>query len=248
MNDLRSRLAILTTGIFLGIPLTSNFFARETIANQKTNYHKPLKVDRKIVDSQDILHILIGTRIMTQFSPKDDMGKRIELDKLAFELGYDHFNWVSYVEKDPYGIVDRSGKKLFTPYNDPPMGGYRYDAADRFPFYWDVTDCDRCNRRHHIQNQNNSNQFALMFEDAPADYRLQPGESVEFITSLVGIKNIDLKQNKAEWEILHAFRWKLANPHSNYGRVSLINTNVDLTRLSSKLLDTMVLDGALLSR
>ncbi len=246
MNYIKLKLATFTTGILLCMSSAQNIAFGEPINHQKTNYLKPSKVDRNIVYSQDITHILIGARIITQFSPRDSQGKKIELNQLAFDLGYDHFNWVSYVEKDPHGILDRSGERMFTPYNDPPVGGYQYDRADRFPFYWDVVECDRCNERHHFQNHNNLQQFNLVFEDAPADYRLQPGEAVEFMTSLVGVKDIDSQQSRTEWEILHTFRWKLTNPRPDYSQVSLVDTNVNLDRLSPSLVNIMHLDGATL--
>ena len=244
MNYIQSKLITFTAGILLWISSTPILAFGESFNNQKTNQHKPLKVERDIVYSRDMTHVLIGARIITQFSPRDSQGSKIELNELASKLGYEHFNWVNYVEKDPYGISDRSGARMFVPYNDPPVGGYQYDRADNFPFYWDVVNCDRCNKRHHFQNHNNLQQFNLVFEDAPADYRLQPGEAVEFLTSLVGVKSINIHKNESKWEILHAFRWKLTNPRPDYSQVSLVNTNVDLEQLSPSLVSVMLLDGA----
>ncbi|MCC0176159.1 hypothetical protein I4641_04085 [Waterburya agarophytonicola K14] len=234
----------LTAGVLLSV------FSRDSIAygesnnNQKINDDKLSTVDRDVINNSSITHIVIGARIITQFSPRNSQGENIDLGKLASDLGYDHFNWVSYVEKDPHGIVDQSGKRLSTPYNDPPIGGYQYDRADRFPFYWDVVNCDLCKQRHHFQNHNNLQQFELVFEDAPADYRLQSGEAIEFITSLVGVKNINPEEDRAEWDILHTFRWKLTNPHPNYSQVSIIDSDVNFSQISPTLLNTMVLDGA----
>ncbi|MGD1919782.1 MAG: hypothetical protein ACFCAD_13365 [Pleurocapsa sp.] len=248
MNYIKWGLTTFTTSILFCLSSTHNLAFGEPINQQKINYRKPSKVNHNIVYSQDIIHILIGARIITQFTPRDSQGEKIKLDRLASDLGYEHFNWVSYVEKDPHGILDSLGKEMLAPYNDPPAGGYQYDRADRFPFYWDVVYCDRCNQRHHFQNYNNSQQFALVFEDAPADYRLQPGEAVEFMTNLVGVKHINLEQNKAEWEILHSFRWKLTNPRANHSQVSLTDTNVDLSKLHPTLIDTMISDGAAIPR
>ncbi len=195
---------------------------------------------------QNITHTFIGSRIITQFNPQNSQGENIKLNQLASSLGYDHFNWVNYVEKDPYGITDQAGQQLKIPYNDPPKGGYRYDSADRLPFYWDLVKCDRCKPRHHFQNPHNLSQFELVFEDSPADYRLQPGEAVEFTTHLVGVKQYDLQQQTAEWEILHTFRWKLTNPHPTLSQVSLIESDVALNKLSPLLLSKMQLDGAIL--
>ncbi len=190
----------------------------------------------------------MGHRIITQFSPRNSQGEKIELQKLASQLGYDHFNWVNYVENDPHGIEDTTGKTLQTPYNDPPMGGYAYDYADKYPFYWDVVECDRCKNRHHFRNYNNWKPHELVFEDAPADYRLQPGEAVEFITHLVGVKAINSGHPQAEWDILHTFRWELTNPQPNHSQVSLVDADVDLRQLSPVLLNTMLLDGATITK
>lgn len=42
-------------------------------------------------------------------------GYIIKRNQLASSLGYDHFNWINYVEKDPYGITNHRGKQLSTP-------------------------------------------------------------------------------------------------------------------------------------
>ena len=234
----------LSVGVLFFISAKNNFALDEAIDNQKYNYQK-LSVDiSNIADERAITHIFTGSTIITRFSPINSRGEKIELHRLASQLGYDHFNWVNYVEKDPYGIADTNGKQLTTPYNDPPKNGYQYDRADGFPFYWDIEQCDRCKQRHHFQNYNNHKQYELIFEDAPADYRLQPGEAVEFITHLVGVKEIDSVHQRAKWDILHTFRWKLTNPRPNYSQVSLVEANVDLDRLSPMLLNTMLLDGA----
>jgi hypothetical protein len=193
-------------------------------------------IDFKFVDSH----------IVAKFSPKNSSGKKITLKDLAIGLGYDHFNWVSYVEKDPYGINDYDGTALSTPYNDPPQGGYQYDGADRFPFYWDLTKCPQCQERHHYQNARITQEHELVFEDIPTDYRLQNGESIEFITHLVGVKNYDSQTEKAEWETLTTFRWKLTNIDGDRSIVSLIAKDIQLTALPTSLLDLMKADGAIL--
>ena len=203
-------------------------------------------IDRSIF--KDSLKIeFIGARIVANFAPKNNLGESIELEKLADLLGYDRFSWVSYVEKDPHGITNQQGQLLSTPYNDPPMGGYQYDAADELPFYWDQEECDRCNPRHHYQHPLITQKYQLVFEDIPSDPRLQPGEAIEFITHLVGVKNYDAQNKKAEWDVLNTFRWQLTNPIPGLGRVSLVETNIDLAKLSTLLLVEMQTDGALLS-
>ena len=197
--------------------------------------------------AKNISHRVIGSKIVTKFSPRNSFGQKIALNKLAIELGYDHFNWVNYVEEDPYGISDRAGRALSTPYNDPPKGGYAYDSADSLPFYWDIVDCDRCKPHHHRKHSNNLKANELVFHDFPADYRLQPGEAVEFVTSLVGVKKYDVGNRTAEWDVLYTFRWQLTNPSPRRGQTSLVEKNVDLNKLPPALLNAMKLDGAALS-
>lgn len=245
MNLKKIIFTTLITSILLSIFSRDNLASPELTNKQTINYHKLSTVQDTIIHSQDFTHILIGGRIITQFSFKDSQGTKINLNRLASELGYDHFNWVNYVEKDPHGIKDWQGQIMSTPYNDPPIGGYQSDQADRLPFYWDVAICDRCNPRHHFQNHNNWRQFGLSFEDAPVDHRLQPGEAIEFMTSLVGVKKINLKQHQASWEILHTFSWKLTNSRTNYSQVSLIDTDVNPSQIAPNLRNTMLLEGAI---
>ncbi len=202
-------------------------------------------IDRSVF--KDSLKIeLMEARIVAKFAPTNNLGEQIELEKLAAMLGYDRFSWVSYVEKDPYGITDRQGQLLSTPYNDPPIGGYQYDAADELPFYWDEEECARCNRRHHYQHPLITQKYQLVFEDIPSDPRLKPGEAIEFVTHLVGIKNYDAQNKTAEWDVLNTFKWQLTNPIPGRGRVSLTETNLELARLSPFILIEMQADGALL--
>ena len=203
-------------------------------------------VKEKFAHAHNITYQLIGSRIIIQFAPQNELGESLDLGQLAADFGYEQFNWTSYVIQDPYGIKDQAGKQQRTPYNDPPKGGYLYDPADQLPFYWDFEKCYQCKSRHHWQNQNNLQPFALVFEDSPADYRLQPGEAIEFITNLVGIKQHDIENQTAAWEILHTFHWKLISVYPNVGKVSLVDSDVNLNTLSPTLLSTMELDGAIL--
>ncbi|MGL5943579.1 MAG: hypothetical protein ACRC2S_25085 [Waterburya sp.] len=235
----------ITFSIFLSISSKAISGKLEIKSNQHHEAKSPATIP-DLVYSQAITHQVIGSRIVTKFAPKNSQGQNIDLNQLASSLGYDHFNWVNYVEKDPYGITNHTGQQLSTPYNDPPKGGYNYDRADELPFYWDLVNCDRCKQRHHFQNQNNLRQFELVFEDSPVDYRLQPGEAVEFVTHLVGVKNYDVQQQTANWEILYSFRWQLTNLRPNYSQVTLVETDVSLTQLSPVLLSAMQLDGIVL--
>lgn len=235
-------LKIFIAGILLS-SLTNTKPVVSQLQKAQTTNHKLRKKDRSFSYAKDITHEVIGSKIVARFAPTNELGQKLELDKLASDLGYDHFNWVNYVEQDPYGITDRVGRLLSIPYNDPPQGGYEYDFADRFPFYWDIVDCDRCKPHYHRQHSNNLKQDELTFQDSPADYRLQPGEAVEFVTSLVGVKQYDVANRTAAWEILYTFRWQLTNPYPSYGQTSLIEADITLDKLSPVLLNLMRRDG-----
>jgi len=235
----------LIASIFLSVLFECKVSICEPRPNLSSKQQK-LQKPEKFISSQDITHKLIGSQIITQFQPKDSQGENISLNRLAADLGYENFNWASYVVKDPYGISDRSGQQLNTPYNDPPRGGYLYDPADELPFYWDLERCLQCKSRHHWQNRHNLKQFELVFEDSPADYRLQPGEAIEFVTNLVGVRNYDRQEKTVQWEILHTFRWQLNSPQPNMSQVSLLATDIPIERLSPELLSIMQLDGAVL--
>ena len=230
-----------------------SIFAPATVSICRTSQDSPISHQESLVAtdnldfsySQAIKHRLVGSSIITQFAPKNSQGNNIKLNQLAIALGYDHFNWVNYVEKDPYGIRDNNGQLLTTPYNDPPIGGYQYDGADKLPFYWDLVKCNLCQQRYYFQDPKNSGEFAITFQDSPADYRLKSGEAVEFITNLVGVKNYDSQQQTAQWEVLYTFRWQLTNTRSNYSQVSLIDANVNLSDIAPPLLTVMQLDGAI---
>ena len=239
-------LKTLIISTFLSVLFKGEVSVSEPQPSLSSKQQRSQKSDKSI-DPQNITHQLIGSQIVTQFKPKNSRGENISLENLASNLGYEQFNWTNYVIEDPYGISDRSGQRLSTPYNDPPLGGYFYDPADKLPFYWDLERCLQCKSRHHWQNQHNLKQFELVFEDFPADYRLQPGEAIEFVTNLVGIKNYDRHSQTAEWEILHTFRWQLTNTRLNMSKVSLLETDISIDRLSPELLRIMQLDGAILN-
>ena len=188
---------------------------------------------------------LENSRILAKFAPHDNQGQKIPLKSLATTLGYQNFNWVNYVEKDPHGIADNKGQKLATPYNDPPSGGYQYDGADEFPFYWDIESCKNCRPRHNYQHHQVANQFELFFEDMPSDYRLRDQESIVFTTHLVGVTNYHKTQKKAEWEILTTFRWQLRNSDSGRGQVSLISFDLNTQNLPPSLLSQIQIDGGI---
>jgi hypothetical protein len=212
---------------------------------EKSNQDEYLKPVENTEFKPDVNLQFIGSRIIATFAPQNLQGEPLELAQLASSLDYDHFNWVNYVEKDPYGITNHSGQVLSAPYNDPPPGGYQYEAADELPFYWDMVQCDLCYARHYYYNPRFTKPFELVFEDVPSDYRLQPGEVIEFVTHLVGVKHYNLQTSQAQWDVINSFKWKLTNSPFGQGQVSLIEQNVDLTQLSPFLLIEMQADGAI---
>ena len=166
-----------------------------------------------------------GSKIIARFIPFNRHKRFVKLDKLAKSLGYKTFNWVNYVVNDPHGIDDHQGQPLSTPYNDPPAGGYEYGAADNHPFYWDIEPCQNCLSRHNAKHPRNQQKFSLTFEDSPSDYRLQDGESVIFVTHLVGRKIKKSPQGNFQWDILSTFSWELTNSSTGVGKVTLLSSN-----------------------
>lgn len=215
---------------------------------QKSNSSKTGEMTNNFSFTPNVNIQLEGARIVAKFAPQNSQGEKIELTELAAMMGYDHFNWVNYVEKDPHGISDREGKLLVTPYNDPPLGGYQYDFADQLPFYWDLEQCVGCSQRHNYQHPLVTKQYELIFEDIPADPRLQPTEAVEFVTHLVGVKSYDTQTNQAEWDILNTFKWQLTNPLPYRAQVSLIADNIDLSQIAPSTVAQMHADGAALTK
>jgi hypothetical protein len=212
--------------------------------NQKTAPH-----NLKINFASHLVFNVSGSRIVVKFAPQNPQKQALQLDDLAADLGYQSFNWVNYVERDPYGITDYQGNLVSIPYNDPPSGGYQYDAADAHPFYWDIEECESCRSRHHYQHPEVKQSSYLTFEDHPSDSRLKPGEKIEFVTHLVGIKisDSDGDKGRSQWEVLTTFKWQLTNNVSGSSQVSLIGVDLDLSELSPALLAKINSDGGIIS-
>ena len=233
------------------IPQSENILSKsQCSAVQESSADKFSKNTSSVTEFAFAKHISVtleNSRMFAKFAPQDHRGQRITLKSLASNLGYQNFNWVSYVEQDPYGIADNNGNQLSTPYNDPPSGGYQYDGADEFPFYWDIESCENCRSRHNYQHHKVVNQFELVFEDMPSDHRLKGEESINFITHLVGVKSYHKTEKKAQWEVLTTFRWKLTNSNSGKGQVSLIGFDIHPQSLPPSLLSQMQIDGGVVS-
>lgn len=148
------------------------------------------------------------------FSPDLAAALPSPLDSVAQILGYDHFNWINWVEYSPSNLVwtDLKGLTYTAPprFFDPPKGGWNYWPnplpADDLVFYWneqgglspDYTLCgpaSRCRAR---------DLTTLKFEDAPGDERLIQVRSDQFIaftTELVGV------HANGTFDVLHNFTW-----------------------------------------
>ncbi|VEP12224.1 conserved exported hypothetical protein [Hyella patelloides LEGE 07179] len=239
------------------ITLSSNNLVSAFSANNDPTKRECTAIDSsKLNQKSDILqkfnfseHLNVkieGSGIVAQFVPQNTQQQAIELDDLAAATGYKSFNWVNYVEQDPYGIADYQGNLLSLPYNDPPPGGYQYEAADRQPFYWDIEKCENCSSRHYYQHPKIKQKFTLTFEDHPSDYRLQLGETIEFVTHLVGVKNSHLNQERLQWDVLSTFKWQLSNNAAGRSQVSLIAVEHNVLELSSSLLAQIQNDGGII--
>ena len=247
-------LFLLTTLSLVTLPiksLASNIAIERESSNLKCNING-FSRDRKKQNSaiinfhQHLSYSTTRSRIQVKFSPRDGDKQPLSLAFLANTLGYQSFNWVSYVEKDPYGMADRQGNLLSVPYNDPPLGGYQYDAADNYPFYWDIEQCENCHSRHNYQHPQVKQKYALNFEDSPSDYRLKEDETVEFTTHLVGTIDTNSDRKQTSWDVLTTFKWQLTNDAAGRGQISLIAVDLKTSELSPSLLALMQNDGGLI--
>ena len=233
--------------------IASAFSATNVANRRKCQAINSYKLDRKFdlvgdFNFADYLSIEVtGSGIVARFTPRNLQNKPIELRNLATAKGYQSFNWVNYVEQDPYGITDNKGNLLSLPYNDPPPGGYRYGGADSYPFYWDIEPCQNCHSRHYYQHPEILQKHTLTFEDHPSDYRLRSGEYVKFVTHLVGVTD-SANSKQSSWEVLSTFEWQLTNDAMGKSQVSLIASDRDITELSASLLSRIQEDGGIIPR
>lgn len=209
-----------------------------------SNIEQPKTKQYSAIDFSKQLKIKTsGSKITAQFTPQNLSKQFLKLDELAQSLGYKSFDWVNYVVEDPHGIKDHQGESLSTPYNDPPAGGYEYGAADNYPFYWDIEPCQNCHSRHNAKHPRNHQRFSLTFEDNPSDYRLKNGESVIFVTHLVGRKTRKSPQDNFQWDILSTFSWELTNTSAGVGKVTLLSTSPQILKPSPSMLTQIKRDG-----
>lgn len=130
----------------------------------------------------------------------------LSLAQAATQCGYDHFNWYQIVTQDPHPPGG-----LTAPYVDPPPGGGpAFGPADNLPFYWDETEPSGPGYR--LSDHTTLN--VLDYFDMPRTPDIQPGEHVDFTTSLAGIRP------DGTWDILYVFRWS-SNYNGGTGGVTI---------------------------
>lgn len=236
----------LTNNISFASSLVNKKLTLKMNSTNKLLEHQTSNLFKRNNFSNYLFFKTFGSRIIVKFVPQNQKKEVLDLDKLATTLSYKFFNWVNYVEHDPYGIANYQGHSLSIPYNDPPLGGYQYDAADTHPYYWDIENCQNCRSRHYYQHPEVQQRYSLTFEDHPSDHRLKPGEKIEFVTHLVGIKNDYSNQKPSEWDILTTFKWQLTNDAFGRGKVSLIAVDLQLSDLSPALIAQIEKDGGII--
>jgi hypothetical protein len=108
------------------------------------------------------------------------------------------YRWVNVVVGDPYGSPFlHNDTVLNAPYIDPPYKGFRYNKADKSPYYWD--DAHFIGEDAYKINSY-TNLGVLKFEDCPNDDRLKEEERINFKTLLVNTDNDS---------IVYEFNWYL---------------------------------------
>ena len=158
------------------------------------------------------------------FTPNPSSGGN-SLSAFAHSLGYDHFDWISVVDVDPEPPIDPSNptQPLFTPYIDPPPGGYLGGRPhDDLPLYWDEVPGLDGQGGAPFYYLNYTSASSMRFKDIPvlAGPTL-PSQYLGFITALHGIR-----PNGSLSPPLTVFNW-----YSNYngwtGGVG-VRSNLDL--------------------
>lgn len=141
------------------------------------------------------------------------------LFQAAWACGFSNFDWQQTVTKDPYAYllmsVQAPTTPLAVPYPDPPPGGYTWQLTapgfngtpvNAYPFFLTIgpppTEQGSLTSQEAPSNYNN-----LKFFDDPKEPRLQPGEDIEFTTSLVGVLQTSPGAAPVPFP-LYTWRWK----------------------------------------
>jgi hypothetical protein len=117
--------------------------------------------------------------------------------------GFDHFNWFQVATRFPGSFLGSPPR--FTPFIDPPSGGWNGQPADNLPFYWDETDEADLLPEYQLKFNVDPvrNPTTLRFDDTPANSFVIPGVNfMEFYTSLAGV------HADGSWSPLYTFNWK----------------------------------------
>jgi hypothetical protein len=189
-----------------------------------------------------------GTSMQATFTPNFGLS----MGNAAGLCGYDHFNWYQTVTTDPYPPDAKSspGVPLKTPYLDPPIGGYAYQANgdDTLPFYWGE------NGPTAIELPSYTTATSLSFYDAPAEPRLTGKQAVSFTTVLAGVLP------DSTWDALYAWNWESnfngtvggvavrgnviePDPGSGTGGVSILASDLSAADLPTAVREQMIGDG-----
>ena len=138
-----------------------------------------------------------GTGMSATFTPNFSLS----ISNTAALCGYDHFNWYQTVTHLPAGHPFRAASdpttELQTPFIDPVIGGYTYQANgdDSLPFYWGEDGPTAG------ELAANTTSTSLTFFDGPAWGGLPSGEHIAFNTMLVGVLPDDT------WDALYSWNW-----------------------------------------
>jgi len=137
-----------------------------------------------------------GIQITGLFTP-DGLGFLSQVTqelRTANIADYDHFNWISVINRDNHPLTDSAGNRLVAPYLDPPFGGYGAPSpqqADNLPYYWDEPAMFLSSRFYIFSTDAGGRQDSSVtaaFRDIPMEPLLAPGEYLSFFTTLVGVK------------------------------------------------------------
>jgi hypothetical protein len=129
--------------------------------------------------------VLSDTAIQATFTPNYSLS----LQSAAALGSFTEFDWVQQVVVDPYPPKMANGSAPSVPYFDPPEGGYlgQPSTAGDFPYYFNPTTISTETFSVNGVTHPVETGTSLSFIDQPEEPKLQSGQYLEFVTSLVGI-------------------------------------------------------------
>ena len=126
----------------------------------------------------------------------------------------ERYRWTNTVLVDPKGMKDINGRRMVTPYQDPPNGGFEDHIADHSPYYYDDDNCEECS----VRNKRNYYKYIkgnrMEFVDYPNDPRLKPGQKIEFRACVV-----DTFDNDREIECVN---WNWIKQRGVFGKTEIV--------------------------